>query len=131
MNAHGTGTRVAREINHGTIQENPARYRIIPSKKDPTPIEEVIRLVFRSSSKYDNVLSRDYLCPSYFKKRDVDLLPVFFLRIRSRICRYRKIKVLLDSQKDSSSLVRVPVDLESLVGLGGLGLPLGVDKRLR
>jgi len=41
------------------------------------------------------------------------------------------VRVLLDSQKDSSSLVRVPVDLESLVGLGGLGLPLGVDKRLR
>lgn len=41
------------------------------------------------------------------------------------------VRVLVDSQKDSSSLVRVPVDLESLVGLGGLGLPLGVDKRLR
>lgn len=41
------------------------------------------------------------------------------------------VRVLLDLQKDSSSLVRVPVDLESLVGLGGLGLPLGVDKRLR
>lgn len=41
------------------------------------------------------------------------------------------VRVLLDLQKGSSSLVRVPVDLESLVGLGGLGLPLGVDKRLR
>lgn len=41
------------------------------------------------------------------------------------------VRVLLDSQKGSSSLVRVSVDLESLVGLGGLGLPLGVDKRLR
>lgn len=41
------------------------------------------------------------------------------------------VSVLLDSRKDSSSRVSVPVDLESLVGLGGLGLPLGVDKRLR
>lgn len=41
------------------------------------------------------------------------------------------VRVLLDLQKGSSSLVRVPVDLESLVGLGGLGLSLGVDKRLR
>lgn len=40
-------------------------------------------------------------------------------------------RVLLDSQKVSSSLVSVPVDLDSLVGLGGLGLPLGVDRRLR
>lgn len=41
------------------------------------------------------------------------------------------VRVLFDSQKDSSSLVNVPVDLESLVVLGGLGLSLGVDRRLR
>lgn len=41
------------------------------------------------------------------------------------------VRVVLDSQYDSSSCVKVPVDLDSLEGRHGLGLPLGVDSLLR
>lgn len=66
------------------------------------------------------------------------MFDLFFLErdlnqpFRSASCPwFSLVRVLLDSQKVSSSLVSVPVDLDSLVGLGGLGLPLGVDRRLR
>lgn len=42
-----------------------------------------------------------------------------------------RVRVVLISRNWCSGRVRVPVDRDSLEGRGGLGLPLGVDKRLR